>query len=438
MKKKFARLMASLLGVASLALVGCQTGIKWLDNTICEHDEYAFVRITLEPTCTEEGERLMECVDCGKQKTEVMEKIPHDEVVTPGKDPTCTEGGYTEKIVCNVCREVLVVSEARSALGHNFENGVCQTCGGALTANATEVAVTVGEAVAGNWYRIYRPTNSDWSSMNLSNGSSAHFQVNGLKYSNNAYYNNYIFYSGPLCRLDNMEAVICDEYIDVFLRAGAYGIINSSGSVVGGPFKIEASTTISSFSKGKVFRLEFPADHEHVEGTSEKILATCTEDGAEAYTYCLRCNETFSGGGIIAATGHKDENADSLCDACGVILLPVAEVGEFVAGNTYRIYYQDAVSNNINLQLSNDTGSYFSVSKNRPVYLWWSGSSGPIYYLEGLEVVKTDMYMEFNLKAGTYKILKSDGTDTGDTYVIDEETTIVSFCGCYRVVESEA
>ena len=256
MKKKLARLMASLLGVASLALAGCNTGIKWLDNIICGHDEYAFVRITLEPTCTEEGERLMECVDCGKTKTETMEKIGHDEIVTPGKDATCTEDGYTEKIVCNVCREVLLASEARSAFGHSFENGSCQKCG-----------ETLDELVA-------------------------------------------------------------------------------------------------------------------------------------------------------------------------------AEVGELVAGNTYRLYIPSTNdSSNNSLYLSNDTGTYFHISNGRreTSYLWWSGDSGPVYYLEGLEVVKTDMYMEFNLKAGTYKILKSDGTDTEDTYVIDEETSISSIYGdVFRVVDSAA
>lgn len=437
MKKKLALLMTAIVSTSALALASCKTNIGWIDEKICKH-EYEFVRITLEPTCTEEGERLMECVDCGKQKTEVMEKIAHDEIVTPGKEPTCTEDGYTEKIVCNVCREVLLASEARSAFGHSFENGSCQKCGETLTAGATEVAVTEGEAIAGNWYRLYRPTDSNCSWMKLSNGSSAYFQVNGLEYSNNAYYNNYIFYSGPLYRLNNMEAVICDEYIDVFLRAGTYNVLNYSGTIATS-FIINADTTISSVS-GNVFRLEFPADHEHVEGTSEKILATCTEDGAEACTYCLRCNETFSGGGIIAATGHKDENADDSCDACGFIILPIAEVGEFVAGNTYRLYIPSDGSNN-SLTLSNDTGTYFRISNDRTetAYLWWSGSSGPIYYLEGLEVVKTDMYMEFNLKAGTYKILKYDGTDTGDTYVIDEETSIFSiYDDVFRVVESEA
>lgn len=195
MKKKLALLMTAIVSTSALALAGCKTNIGWIDEKICKH-EYEFVEITLEPTCTEEGERLMECVDCGKQKTEVMEKIAHEEVVTPGKDPTCTEGGYTEKIVCNVCQEVLQAPQARPALGHTekvaaegkdptcTETGltagvVCVTCGEVITEQTVipatghkdsdgdflcdvcditllnEVVPVKGECVAGKTYRIY-------------------------------------------------------------------------------------------------------------------------------------------------------------------------------------------------------------------------------------------------------------------------------------------
>lgn len=151
MKKKFALLMTAIVSTSALALAGCKTNIKWIDEKICKH-EYEFVEITLEPTCTEEGERLMECVDCGKQKTEVMEKIAHEEVVTPGKDPTCMEDGYTEKIVCNICREVLQAPKDRPALGHTDSNGDCKcdTCN-----FAQEEFASMGEHIVGKTYRIY-------------------------------------------------------------------------------------------------------------------------------------------------------------------------------------------------------------------------------------------------------------------------------------------
>lgn len=255
MKKKLAILMTAIVSTSALALAGCKTNIGWIDEKICKH-EYEFVRITLEPTCTEEGERLMECVDCGKQKTEVMEKIPHDEVVTPGKDPTCTEDGYTEKIVCNVCQEVLQAQEEIPMIAH-IDNG---------------------------------------------------------------------------------------------------------------------------------------------EGT---------------------------------------------CEVCGETLyeLVAAEEGELVAGNTYRIYIPSAGGSvSTKLYLSSDTETYFFIFNKYTEgrYIWWSGDSGPSYHLEGFEVVNTDTYVEFNLQPGTYKIFKYDGTDTGDTYVIDETTTITSVDDrVYRVVESD-
>lgn len=170
MKKKLALLMTAIVSTSALALAGCKTNIGWIDEKICKH-EYEFVRITLEPTCTEEGERLMECVDCGKQKTEVMEKIPHDENVTPGKDATCTEDGYTEKIVCNVCQEVLAAQTVVPATGHKDENAddLCDSCGDSMS-----LEVEVGDYVVGPVYRIYKnpEASSQYFSFNISTESS--------------------------------------------------------------------------------------------------------------------------------------------------------------------------------------------------------------------------------------------------------------------------
>lgn len=178
MRKKIACLIVSLLGVASLALAGCKTNIDWIDQKICDH-QYEFVEITLEPTCTEEGERLMECVDCGKQKMESMEKIPHDEIIMAGKEATCTEDGYTEKIVCNVCQEVLQAQEARSALGHTGAIGEnCSTCGEVIYfENATEYEladIQFCEPFVDSWYRFYYSASSSSGTMSISLGSNGH------------------------------------------------------------------------------------------------------------------------------------------------------------------------------------------------------------------------------------------------------------------------
>ena len=169
----------------------------------------------------------------------------------------------------------------------------------------------------------------------------------------------------------------------------------------------------------------------HLEIPDKAVAATCTTSGLTEGKHCKRCNEVLKAQEKVPATGHMDSNGDLLCDICGIKALNevTPTKGECVAGNTYRVYFpQDDSSPNL-LYLSNDTKAYFYINSARTEnsYLWWSDGGCPLYYLEGLEVVKTDTYFEFNLKAGTYKILKNDGTDTGDTYVIDDTTTINSF-----------
>ncbi len=272
MKKKFALLMTAIVSTSALALAGCKTNIKWIDEKICKH-EYEFVEITLEPTCTEEGERLMECVDCGKQKTEVMEKIAHEEVVTPGKDPTCTEDGYTEKIVCNVCQEVLQAPQARPALVEHTDSnadGVCDVCKELINeeiffnlftdeSKYTEVDVNVGDSVAGKVYRIYRPETAPTSAypgagyyMRLSN-----FVNDPMPFG---------FQSMPKGAVDYEDCIVhfvafngykgsgflyrvYEDYVDFYLLEGTY-IVGESIEAT-----INEQTTIQVFSEGQVKEL---------------------------------------------------------------------------------------------------------------------------------------------------------------------------------------
>lgn len=45
------------------------------------------------------------------------------------KEPTCTEDGYSGDLVCDACGEIIQRGTTISALGHNYENGVCTICG---------------------------------------------------------------------------------------------------------------------------------------------------------------------------------------------------------------------------------------------------------------------------------------------------------------------
>lgn len=220
------------------------------------------------PTCTETGLTAgVGCVTCGEVITAqtVIPATGHNIVTVAGKAPTCTETGLTDGQKCEDCGKIFVERVEIPLLGyHVFEDGLCTYCGlvETLTANATEKAVTKGEVVAGNWYRIYRPTdNANFGTLSLDNDTSAFFQTCALTYSNNAHYNNYIFFSGPLYTLKGMNAVICDEYIDVFLREGSYAcaylIYTVQSSLIIANYSVRVDTLLYDLDNFPLWNADF-------------------------------------------------------------------------------------------------------------------------------------------------------------------------------------
>ena len=111
-----------------------------IENEVGEHvwDEG---KVTKEPTCTEEGEKLYTCKKCGETRTEKIKALGHawdNGVVT--KEPTCTEKGV-KTFTCTKCNATK--TEELAALGHDYvtkrteptctedgkEEEVCSRCG---------------------------------------------------------------------------------------------------------------------------------------------------------------------------------------------------------------------------------------------------------------------------------------------------------------------
>ena len=92
---------------------------------------WQYLRTTREATCSREGEKLYNCSSCGGQKTEVIEKLAHKEVIDAAVTVSCGEDGLTEGKHCSVCGEVIIAQQIIEALPHTYDSDcdeICNVC----------------------------------------------------------------------------------------------------------------------------------------------------------------------------------------------------------------------------------------------------------------------------------------------------------------------
>ena len=83
---------------------------------------YGAANITIDPTCTVDGEQEETCTDCGYTYTS---SIPHSHQALetiPGVAATCTTAGQTEEVVCNACGATVTASAVIPTLGHDYND----------------------------------------------------------------------------------------------------------------------------------------------------------------------------------------------------------------------------------------------------------------------------------------------------------------------------
>lgn len=99
-----------------------------LENHSDGHSHSYDRKVTVEPTCEDQGEATLSCT-CGDTYTQPIAATGHSEQAVAGKKPTCTEPGLTEGKACATCGKVLAEQEEISPLGHSFAQGICTVCG---------------------------------------------------------------------------------------------------------------------------------------------------------------------------------------------------------------------------------------------------------------------------------------------------------------------
>ncbi len=91
-----------------------------------------------EATCKAEGLKKRSC-SCGEEETQTISVLPHNETTLNGVEPTCTETGLSEGVVCSVCGDVIVEQQELNALGHT------EVIDGKVEPTCTETGLTEGK-----------------------------------------------------------------------------------------------------------------------------------------------------------------------------------------------------------------------------------------------------------------------------------------------------
>ena len=111
---------------------------------------HAYNAATTVPTCNSDGYTTYTCTDCFDTFTaNVVPALAHNEIIVPGKEPTCTDEGLSDGKRCYTCNTITVAQEALPSLGHNYDSvkieatcetegytvHTCTACGDVYTSN---------------------------------------------------------------------------------------------------------------------------------------------------------------------------------------------------------------------------------------------------------------------------------------------------------------
>ena len=309
MKKSFIK--NSLIAILLVALVGLLVVGCVVDEE--PHTHKYSEEITKAPSCTEQGVKTFTC-SCNDTYTDVIDMIPHTEVVDEAVAPDCENAGLTEGKHCSVCNEVLVAQETVAALGHDYaasvrvdptcaDNGaVMFVCNNDNTHTYTEVIEALGHADANKDHVCDH-------GCDVAQGTHAEQE--------NSHACAYCGEVAGECRDDdkNHNCDVCAEKLSN-CEAGAPVVENSTAASCGeaGSYDEVIYCSVCGDELNRTHHTVDALPHSYQETITK--APTCEEAGKKTLT-CSVCGDTKEES--IAALGHNEISVEAKAPTCTAI-----------------------------------------------------------------------------------------------------------------------
>ena len=220
--------------------------------------------VTKEATCSATGERYHICTRCPKKETQPIEKdVNKHNFETEGKNPTCTEKGYSCKR-CTWCGKETQRKDI-DALGHYYS---------AWTVTKVATCTATGE----RYHTCTRCNNIETETIE--------------KDTNNHSYGNWKTTKEPTCKVDGEKTRTCTRcgHVDtetISATGHAYTWVRQDPTCTEGGYSVKQCTKCGKVNQ----RWEIdPLGHDYSDWTVTK-QPTCKGDGEKTHT-CTRCGHT--------------------------------------------------------------------------------------------------------------------------------------------------
>lgn len=272
-----------------------------------------------EATCTEDGVHIRTCSRCNDTDTEPIPQLGHDFEVKIVKEPTCTESGIQEKI-CSRC-DFVIENESIPATGHDYEwivekeatfhndglkKGTCNKCGDVITQRIPKLSESHEHEFSGKEVITKPATCTSEGSKNIycTEPECGEFITEAIPMTEHAL-GEWTTVKDATCAENGLEeknCTVCGKVIETRVT-DKLPHTYEEWKITTEPTCTEAGveTSVCTVCGEEIVRGINPLGHNYVEWEVTKE-ATCTENGEES-SACVRCGEITTR--VIAAEGHS-------------------------------------------------------------------------------------------------------------------------------------